>query len=75
MAAGRGGTLYALGGLEIVLILIAVVLLFGVGKLSHVGGALGKSIREFKAEKNAPLQGDSRHEPDPGKPHSFQDRR
>ena len=46
-------TLYAfpLGPLEIVLIVTAIILVFGVGKLSQVGGALGKSIREFRKEK------------------------
>ena len=42
-----------LGGWEIGLIVMAIVLMFGVGKLSHVGGALGKSIREFRAEKDS----------------------
>ncbi len=39
------------GGWEIALIVLAVILVFGVGKLSQVGGALGKSIREFRKEK------------------------
>ncbi len=43
--------LYAIGPLEITLIVVAVVLVFGVGKLANVGGALGKSIREFRREK------------------------
>jgi len=48
-----GGRLYiGLGPLEIALIVVAVVLVFGVGKLSQVGGALGKSIREFRKEKD-----------------------
>ena len=52
---GRSRTLYAfpLGPLEIVLIVVAVILVFGVGKLSQVGGALGKSIREFRKEKDS----------------------
>jgi len=40
-------------GWEIALIVLAVVLVFGVGKLSQVGGALGKSIREFRKEKDS----------------------
>jgi sec-independent protein translocase protein TatA len=39
-----------LGGWEIALILVIVVVVFGVGKLANVGGALGKSIREFRRE-------------------------
>ena len=41
-----------LGALEIGLIVAAVILIFGVGKLANVGGALGKSIREFRREKD-----------------------
>jgi sec-independent protein translocase protein TatA len=36
------------GPLEIGLILAVVLLIFGAGKLPQVGGALGKSIREFR---------------------------
>jgi len=49
------GYLFALGPWEIAAIVLAVVLLFGVGKLSQVGGALGKTIREFKKEKNSSI--------------------
>jgi Sec-independent protein translocase protein TatA len=34
-----------IGPLEIGLIVVAIVLIFGVGKLGDIGGALGKSIR------------------------------
>ncbi len=33
---------------ELVVILIIVVVIFGAGRLSEVGGALGKGIREFR---------------------------
>ena len=39
-----------LGVLEIVLILVLALVLFGGKKLSGVGKALGQSIREFKNE-------------------------
>jgi len=39
-----------LGGWEIALIVIAVIVVFGVGKLAGIGGALGKSIRDFRRE-------------------------
>lgn len=48
----KGQKLYAFGPLEITLIVVAVILVFGVGKLANVGGALGKSIREFRREKD-----------------------
>ncbi len=40
-----------LGPLEIGLILVLVMIVFGVGKLPQVGGALGKGIREFRNGK------------------------
>ncbi len=41
-----------LGALEIGLILVIVLIIFGAGKLPQVGGAFGKAIREFKKEKD-----------------------
>jgi sec-independent protein translocase protein TatA len=37
-------------GWEWAVIAVVVILVFGVGKLAHVGGALGRSIREFRRE-------------------------
>lgn len=37
-----------LGAPELFLILIVVLLLFGVGRVSRVGGELGSAIREFR---------------------------
>jgi len=37
-----------LGPWEIGLIVVIVLIVFGVGKLPQVGGAIGKSIREFR---------------------------
>jgi len=37
-----------LGPLELVLILVLVMIIFGVGKLPEIGGAIGKGIREFR---------------------------
>ncbi|MBI2858643.1 MAG: twin-arginine translocase TatA/TatE family subunit [Chloroflexi bacterium] len=36
------------GPTELIIILVIVLLIFGAGKLANIGGALGKSIREFK---------------------------
>jgi sec-independent protein translocase protein TatA len=38
----------ALGPWELIVILLIVVVIFGAGRLSEVGGAVGKSIREFR---------------------------
>jgi sec-independent protein translocase protein TatA len=37
-----------LGPTELILILAIVVLIFGAGRLADVGGALGRSLREFR---------------------------
>lgn len=37
-----------IGPLELVIILVIVLLVFGVGRLPQVGSALGKSMRSFK---------------------------
>ncbi|MEW6233578.1 MAG: twin-arginine translocase TatA/TatE family subunit [Chloroflexota bacterium] len=38
----------SLGLPELLLVLLIVVIIFGVGRLPEIGGALGKSIREFR---------------------------
>ncbi|MFN3706495.1 MAG: twin-arginine translocase TatA/TatE family subunit [Thermoflexales bacterium] len=43
-----------LGPLEVIIILVVVILLFGVGRIGKIGGELGRSIREFRRG----LQGD-----------------
>lgn len=39
--------------LHLALLIVVIVLVFGASKLGDVGGALGKSIREFKKEAGA----------------------
>jgi len=39
---------------ELAIILVIIVIIFGVGKLPEIGGALGKGIKEFKSESTAP---------------------
>jgi sec-independent protein translocase protein TatA len=39
-----------LGWQELMIVLIIVVIIFGAGKLPEIGGAVGKSIKEFKKE-------------------------
>ena len=34
---------------ELAIVLVIVVIIFGVGRLPEVGGAVGKAIREFKS--------------------------
>jgi sec-independent protein translocase protein TatA len=37
------------GPVELIIILVIVLLIFGAGKLPQIGDALGKSIRNFKS--------------------------
>jgi sec-independent protein translocase protein TatA len=43
-----GGTMFGFGMPEMIIILVIVLVVFGAGKLPEIGGALGKSIRNFK---------------------------
>lgn len=43
-----------LGPPELIIVLVLVIIVFGVGKLPEVGGALGKSIKEFRKNSDDP---------------------
>ena len=43
---------FRMGPLEIGLILVIVLIVFGVGKLPQVGGAIGKAIKEFRKARS-----------------------
>ncbi len=49
-----------LGPPELIIILVIVLLIFGVGRLSRIGGEMGSAIREFRRG----LQGDAGKEED-----------
>ena len=42
---------FRLGPWEIGLILVIILIIFGVGRLPQVGGALGKALRAFRSAK------------------------
>ncbi len=50
----------SMGPMEIGLILLIVLIIFGVGRLPQVGGALGKSIREFRKASRGEEEGEPR---------------
>ncbi len=39
---------FRMGPTELVIILVIVMLIFGVGKLPQIGGAMGKAMKEFR---------------------------
>ena len=38
-----------IGPLEIIIILVIILIIFGVGRLPEVGGGIGKGLREFRS--------------------------
>jgi len=46
------GFIQNLGPLQLVLIVVVILVLFGVGKLPQVGKGLGQAINEFKTAIN-----------------------
>jgi sec-independent protein translocase protein TatA len=40
---------FKLGPMELILILVIVVVIFGVGKMPQIGSALGKTMKAFKS--------------------------
>jgi sec-independent protein translocase protein TatA len=43
-----------LGPWELIIVLLIVVVIFGAGKIADIGGALGKSVREFRGAVKDP---------------------
>ncbi len=43
--------LQGIGPFEIIIILVIILIIFGVGKLPQIGGAIGKSIKEFRKSR------------------------
>lgn len=43
-----GFIMFGFGMPELIIILVIVLVVFGAGRLPEIGGALGKSIRNFK---------------------------
>lgn len=39
---------FRIGPMELAIVLVIVMIIFGVGKLPEIGSAVGKGIREFK---------------------------
>ncbi len=43
---------FHIGPPELIIVLVIVMIIFGVGRLTEVGGALGKAIREFRLSQS-----------------------
>ena len=56
--------MFNLGGWEWVILLVIVLIVFGVGRLPEIGGAIGKSIREFRESSKSDDKKDEKPEED-----------
>ncbi|HEY50712.1 MAG TPA: twin-arginine translocase TatA/TatE family subunit [Dehalococcoidia bacterium] len=55
---------FRLGPWEIALIVIVILIVFGVGRLPQVGGAIGKGIRNFrKGQRGEDFEEEEEEEP------------
>lgn len=41
---------FGLGPMELLIILVIIILIFGANRIGEIGGALGKTVREFRKE-------------------------
>ena len=63
--------MFGLGPTELAIIAVIVAVVFGVGRLPEIGGAMGKAIREFKSSVNddpAPPAGQATPATEPAAP-------
>jgi sec-independent protein translocase protein TatA len=60
----KGVCMFGFGMPELIIVLVIVLVVFGAGKLPEIGGALGKSIKNFKRAS----EGKDEIEIKPGKP-------
>ena len=43
---------FHVGPTELIIVLVIVLVIFGVGRLPEVGGAMGKAIKEFRSSQS-----------------------
>ncbi len=46
--------MFGLGMPELIIIMVIAIMIFGAGRLSEIGGAIGKGIKSFKRSVNGP---------------------
>ena len=42
---------FRFGPMELIIVLVVVLIIFGVGRLPEIGGAMGKAIKEFRGSQ------------------------
>jgi len=48
---------FRFGPMELIIVLVVVLIIFGVGRLPEIGGAMGKAIKEFRTTQKNELDG------------------
>ena len=48
---------FRFGPMELIIVLVVVLIIFGVGRLPEIGGAMGKAIKEFRGSQK--MDGDN----------------
>ena len=46
--------MFGIGMPELIIILVIILIVFGAGKLTEIGGAIGKGIKNFKKASKEP---------------------
>jgi sec-independent protein translocase protein TatA len=54
--------MFGLGASELLIILVIIVVIFGVGRLPEIGGALGKGIKNFRRAADSQEEIDDKKE-------------
>lgn len=51
---------FRIGPLELVIILLIVVAIFGAGKLANLGGSVGKAVKDFRTAVKDPAKDEAK---------------
>ena len=50
---------FRFGPMELIIVLVVVLIIFGVGRLPEIGGAMGKALKEFRSTQKYITEDDS----------------
>ena len=50
---------FRFGPMELIIVLVVVLIIFGVGRLPEIGGAMGKALKEFRSTQKHITEDDS----------------
>ena len=50
---------FRFGPMELIIVLVVVLIIFGVGRVPEIGGAMGKALKEFRSTQKDITEDDS----------------